>query len=110
MKIYALDLDKLIIEDMTMITYTKQWLAFAWSKMFGYIFMSSILYTSKPLNYTVALYGFDIPYIPPPTHTHTYTQIIIVTKNIKFTHSPDTHDIDNIPFFHYLQVYLHTSH
>jgi hypothetical protein len=36
-----------------------------------YIFMSSVLYTSKSLNYTVVLYGFDIPYIPPPnTHTH----------------------------------------
>jgi len=76
--------------------------------MFGYIFMSSILYTFKSLNYTVVLYGFDILYIPP-----TYTQIIIVTTTTPIivtttTPTPETHDIDNIPFFHYL--YLYTSH
>jgi len=78
--------------------------------MFGYIFMSSVLYTFKSLNYTVVLYGFDILYIPP----HIHTQIIIVTTTTTpiivttTTPTPETHDIDNIPFFHYL--YLHTNH
>jgi len=78
--------------------------------------MSSILYTFMSLNYTVVLYGFDILYIPTP-HTHTHTQIIIVTTTTTTTPvivtttttpTPEAHDIDNIPFFHYL--YLHTSH